>query len=127
MTDVTIRGIDDDVYSLFSAEARRRGVSIGELVTIVMRAFLDKFSGESKERISHMNSLVVSAEDLHALEGNIMFSHIGRLEFQDTVNWDIFSSKVTGLEEIGRLIVPKSFPRLALLTRCRAVGRLIQA
>ena len=44
MTDVTIRGIDDGVYSLFSAEARRRSVPIGELVTQVMRIFLEETS-----------------------------------------------------------------------------------
>jgi hypothetical protein len=36
MTDVTIRGIDDDVYSKFAAEAKRRGISIGELTTLAM-------------------------------------------------------------------------------------------
>ncbi len=41
MADVTIRGIDDEVYARFTGEAKKRGISIGELTTIVMRALVD--------------------------------------------------------------------------------------
>ena len=34
MTDVTIRGIEDDVYAKFTAEAKKRELSIGELTTL---------------------------------------------------------------------------------------------
>ncbi len=123
MTDVTIRGIEDNVYALFSAEARKKGISIGELVTIVMRAFLDESSKEGEDRISHLNSLQVSQKDLEELEGTVSFTGIGKLEFAADVKWETFSEKVTSVDRIGKLTYPKTFPRLPFLARCRTVGR----
>lgn len=125
MTDVTIRGIDDEVYSSFSAEARKRGVPIGELVTIVMRAFLDESTKESHGRISFLSSLEVSQADLAEVEREISFSNIGKLKFSSDVTWEMFSSKVMSLEEIGRLSYPDTFPRLALLSMCHDVGKFL--
>ena len=42
MTDVTIRGIDDAVYGLFSAEARKKNIPIGDLVSQIMRIYLEE-------------------------------------------------------------------------------------
>lgn len=123
MTDVTIRGIDKDVYSEFSAEARKKNVPIGELVTTVMRAFLEESSKDSQGRISYLDSLEVSQEDLEELEGTISFYHIGRLVFSNNVRWEIFSEKVSSIENVGKLTYPKSFPRLPFLTRCQTIGK----
>lgn len=125
MTDVTIRGVEDEVYSQFSAEARKRGMSIGDLVTLVMRAFLEESAGMSQGRISYLSSLTVSQQDLEELEGSISFSDIGKLEFASDVKWETFSEKVTAIENVGRLTYPKSFPRLTFLAKCRTVGKSV--
>lgn len=125
MTDVTIRGIDNEVYSRFSAEARKKSVSIGELVTVVMSAFLDETDIESQDRISYLDSLEVSQGDLEELDGTISFNHVGKLVFDRSVKWETFSEKVSSIENVGRVTYPKSFPRLPFLSRCRTVGRLV--
>lgn len=126
MTDVTIRGIDDEVYSLFSAEARKKGVSIGELVTVVMRAFLGETAHISQDRISDMDVLEVSEKDLKSLTEKIAFSDIAKLEFKSDVSWESFVNHVSTIEDVEKLTCPKSFPKLALLTKCKNIGKLIQ-
>lgn len=123
MTDVTIRGIEDDVYARFSAEARMKGVSIGELVTLVMRAYLEESTG-SDLGVSNIHYVEVTEEDLKTLDGTVSFSNIPKLEFKPDVTWQSFSEHVTEIRSVARLIVPPTFPRLSLLTKCRNVGRI---
>jgi hypothetical protein len=125
MTDVTIRGIDDDIYAMFSAEARKRAIPIGELVTAVMRAFLDQTNETEQNEVSSLPSIEVSQRDLQEVEGKIGFSHIARLDFLDDVQWDLFSKKVAYFRHIGKLTVPNNFPRLAVLALCKNLGKLI--
>jgi hypothetical protein len=80
MTDVTIRGIDDDVYAKFTAEAKKRELSIGELTTIVMRALVEEL-GTTNYRISDLASLVITRKDLESLKGQVMLHRIKKLEF----------------------------------------------
>ncbi|MFW9802490.1 MAG: hypothetical protein ACFFFC_07555, partial [Candidatus Thorarchaeota archaeon] len=72
MTDVTIRGIDDQVYSLFSAEARRRSVPIGELVTQVMRIFIEETT-EKSFRVENLDELTLTRDELVSVGGAIAF------------------------------------------------------
>ena len=125
MTDVTIRGIDDDVYQRFSAEARKRGLPIGELVTLVMRALVEE--PNDSNRISHISNVTVNEEDLNGLDGTVSFLAISSLTFQTDVSWETFEKHVEDIEEVGRLTVPATFPRLRVLMKCRQVGRIIQS
>ncbi|MFW9845000.1 MAG: hypothetical protein ACFFEV_10525, partial [Candidatus Thorarchaeota archaeon] len=68
MTDVTIRGIDDSIYSLFSAEARRRSVPIGELVTQVMRIFLEE-TIEKRFIVEGLDELTLTKKELESVGG----------------------------------------------------------
>lgn len=125
MTDVTIRGIDDEIYALFSAEARKRGIPIGELVTAVMRAFLDKTKESEQNEISSIPNLEINAKDLMGVEGMVGFSNVSRLEFLDDISWELFSKKVAYLRHISKLTIPGNFPRLAVLALSRHVGKLV--
>ena len=66
MTDVTIRGIEDEVYAKFTAEAKKRNLSIGELTTIVMRALVEEI-GTTNYRISDLASLVITRKTVPVL------------------------------------------------------------
>ena len=61
MTDVTIRGIDDEVYASFSAEARKKNVPIGELVSQVMRIFLEE-TVEKRYVIEQLEDLIITRD-----------------------------------------------------------------
>jgi len=122
MTDVTIRGIDDDVYSQFAAEAKRRGVAIGELTTKVMKDFVEDSSGKPIYRITDLAQLTVSKNDLESIDGQVSFSDIQMLEFADDVNWEIFKTKIDRIEDVAVVILPKSISKFQVLTKARDVA-----
>jgi hypothetical protein len=123
MTDVTIRGIDDDVYAKFTAEAKKRELSIGELTTIVMRALVEEL-GTTNYRISDLASLVITRKDLESLKGQVMLHRIKKLEFADDVDWDLFDRTVMSIKSSSIVLIPKSITRFQVLTKCNMVNEV---
>ncbi len=124
MTDVTIRGIDDDVYARFSAEAKKRGMPIGELTTMVMRALLDDPSSHSY-RIGELVSLSVSRKDLESLDGMVTFCNIKSLEFEDDIDWETFDKHIAAIMSVAKVMIPSSLSRFQVFTKCRMVGKVL--
>jgi hypothetical protein len=120
-TDVTIRGIDDEVYSSFAAEAKRRGVPIGELTTKVMKDFVEDSSGKTVYKISDVAQLVVSKNDLISIDGVVSLSDIDMLEFSDDVDWETFKKKVDRIEDVRLVVVPDTLSKFQVLTKARDV------
>ena len=125
MTDVTIRGIEDETYSRFAAEAKRRGVSIGELTTMAMSSFISESSGPSY-RIGDIDTLSVSKADLESLEGPVTLENIDMLEFDDTVDWPAFRQHVKEINNVDLMILPRSLSKFQVLTKGRNIS-LIRA
>jgi hypothetical protein len=123
MTDVTIRGIDDDVYAKFTAEAKKRELSIGELTTIVMRALVEEL-GTTNYRISDLASLVITRKDLESLKGQVMLHRIKKLEFADDVDWELFDRTVMSIKSSSVVLIPKSITRFQVLTKCSMVNEV---
>ena len=123
MTDVTIRGIDDDVYSKFTTEAKKRGLSIGELTTIVMRALVEDV-GTTNYRIGNLSSLEVSKKDLESLKGPVMFHNIKSLEFGDDIDWELFDKRVVIIKNCAKVLIPPSLTRFQVLTKCSMTGEV---
>ena len=123
MTDVTIRGIDDDVYAKFTAEAKKRELSIGELTTIVMRALVEEI-GTTNYRISDLASLVITRKDLESLKGQVMLHRIKKLEFADDVDWELFDRTVMSIKSSSIVLIPKSITRFQVLTKCNMVNEV---
>ena len=121
MTDVTIRGIDDETYSRFAAEAKRRGVSIGELTTQAMSSFIAADTGPSY-RIGDIDALTVSRSDLESLEGPVTLENIDMLEFDGTVDWPTFSQKVKRIENVDLLVLSKRLSKFQVLTKSKNVS-----
>ncbi len=126
MTDVTIRGIDDNVYSLFSAEARRRSVPIGELVTQVMRIFLEETS-EKVFRVENLDELTINKKELESVGGPIGFSGIKTLTISKDVDWELFDQYVDEIRKSKTVIIPDSLTKLQVLTKCRDVDKIVSA
>jgi len=125
MTDVTIRGIDDDVYSLFSAEARRRSVPIGELVTQVMRIFLEETS-EKHFTVEGLDELTLTKSELESVARPIVFQGIKTLTISDDVDWPLFDKYVDEIRKSKTVVIPASLTKLQVLTKCRNVDRVIR-
>ncbi len=125
MTDVTIRGIDDSVYSLFSAEARRRSIPIGELVTQVMRIFLEETS-EKRFTIEDQDELTLTRDELESVGGPIGFNGIKVLTISDDVDWELFDKYVDEIRKSKTVIIPDSLTKLQVLTKCRNVDKIVK-
>ena len=125
MTDVTIRGIDDAVYSLFSAEARRRSVPIGELVTQVMRIFLEETS-EKRFTVEGMDELTLTRAELESVGGPIGFNGIKTLTISDDIDWPLFDQYVDEIRKSKTVIIPTSLTKLQVLTKCRKVDKIVR-
>jgi hypothetical protein len=126
VTDVTIRGIDDAVYSLFSAEARRRSVPIGELVTQVMRIFLEETS-EKQYTIESIDELTITKDELESVGGPIAFRGVKTLTIDDDVDWEIFDKYVDEIRKSKTVIIPRSLSKLQVLTKCKSVDKVVQS
>ena len=125
MTDVTIRGIDDHVYSLFSAEARRRSIPIGELVTQVMRIFLEETS-EKTFRVENLDELTITKDELESVGGPIGFSGIKTLTISKDVDWELFDKYIDEIRKSKTVIIPSSLTKLQVLTKCRNVEKVVR-
>ncbi len=125
MTDVTIRGIDDHVYSLFSAEARRRSVPIGELVTQVMRIFLEETS-EKRFTVEGLDELTLTRAELESVGGPIAFNGIKTLTISEDIDWEMFDQCVSEIRKSKTVIIPDSLTKLQVLTKCKNVDKVVK-
>jgi len=87
MTDVTVRGIADEVYNEFSAEARRQNKSIGELTTEAMRLHPNE---RRVHQVSDAQELRIFRLDLEEFNHAIIFSRIEHLIFEDDIDIETF-------------------------------------
>ena len=126
MTDVTIRGIDDSVYSLFSAEARRRSVPIGELVTQVMRIFLEETS-EKRFTIEGLDELTLTKKELESVGGPIAFNGVKVLTINKDIDWELFDKYVDEIRKSKTVVIPTSLTKLQVLTKCRNVDKIVSS
>ncbi len=123
MTDVCIRGVDDDVYARFAAEAKKRGMAIGELATEVMREVVDKGASPSY-RIKDLDMLNVSKTDLESVDGPVIFSDIDMLNFEDDVTWPVFNEHVEMIKDVAMITLPKTLSKFQVLTKSKDVAAI---
>ena len=97
LKNVTIRGIDSDVYEEFSSSIKSLNRNIGEAVTLMMKDILQDFDGtfptlssrrslgklqHKTARISHHDHLSISKSDLEEAGITFSFQHIDKLIFE---------------------------------------------
>jgi hypothetical protein len=120
LTDVTIRGIDDETYAQFAAEAKKRSMPIGELTTEAMRALLDA-AGVPVYTIGNLDMLSVSKSDLDSVEGYVVLTSIDMLEFEDDVDWPTFNQKVKMINNVEIMKIPKALSKFQVLTKAKNI------
>jgi len=123
MADVCIRGVDDDVYARFAAEAKKQGKAIGELATEVMRGAIDKDASPSY-RIKDLDILTVSKNDLESVDGPVVFEDIRMLTFDDDVTWPVFNEHVEMIRDVAMINLPKTLSKFQVLTRSKDVAAI---
>jgi hypothetical protein len=120
VTDVTIRGIENETYSQFAAEAKKRGISIGEYTTLAMKAMIAT-STAPVYHIGNMELLSVSKVDLESIELPVVLSNIEVLDFDNTVDWPTFNRQVKEINRVELIRVHKSLSKFQVLTKAKNV------
>lgn len=129
--NVTIRGIEADVYSEFSQQMKILGMTMGDAITKMMTDVLKDFdevfpdlsamSIRSKARpkghIEHHDELSISARDLVEANAVMRFSHIGFLEIEPDVTRDLFVRYIRNISHCGQVRVPAVLPKLLVYSK----------
>lgn len=145
---VTIRGIDKDLYRKLLVIAEESGKTVGELMNEAMKLLLALGSSvvkigekvaestveisraigegikaglESTLIISGVNELVVTKKDLESIDKPVSFRAIKRLVFDEDIPYELFDNKVSSIVFCGEVIVPKTYSKLKVLTKCKFV------
>ncbi|MGC8570138.1 MAG: hypothetical protein ACP5L1_02260 [Caldivirga sp.] len=144
---VTIKGVDKELYDKALQMSREMGITVGELVNKSLRAFISladvtnkavtsmaqALSESSKafiegakgvRVISNVDELTVTKEDLENLDSQVTFRGIKRLIFNSDVNWELFDSKVSSIVMCDEVVLPKSIPKLKAVEKMRFVKRI---
>ena len=120
MTNVTIRGIDDQTYLKFSAQATLEGVPIGELTTRAMQAYLEKDQGKVY-RIGNIEDIAINRNDLESLDGAVVLQDIERLTLMDDLDWPLVNERIRSIDNVEILVLPKGISKFQMLTKARNV------
>ena len=124
MTDVTIRGIDDEIYRRFSAEARNRGIAIGKLVTLAMSNLLE-VNPMGNYKIENINKeVIVSKNDSESLEKPVIFKNINKLTFAEDVDWPTFRDYIEEIKNVKELTVSNTLTELQILAKSKNVSKI---
>ncbi|MCX6651310.1 MAG: hypothetical protein NT131_06620 [Methanomassiliicoccales archaeon] len=123
MTNVTIRGINDETYLQFSAEATLRGMSIGDLTTQAMRSFLEQNKGPIY-RIGNMDCLTITRNDLESIDGAVIINNIDRLVFEPDVDWSVIKDHIQMIENVDIMVIPRAVSKFQILTRVKNVEHI---
>ncbi len=143
--DVTIRGLDSELYRRASEIAKKMGVSVGEVFNEALRTFIAIVDGVTsafepiaqgisggiskvipKEAvpIAGLDELEINDEDLEELGKRVIFSDIGKLTLN--VSKENFERYVVLIKGCDEVIIPSKIPKLLVLSRARGVKRLVQ-
>ncbi|MFP3196022.1 MAG: hypothetical protein RXQ74_04060 [Caldivirga sp.] len=144
---VTIKGVDRELYDKALQLSREMGVTIGELVNMSLRAFLSLADVTSRavtsisqvvsesgralmegargvKVISNVDELTVTREDLENLDSPVAFRGIKRLTFSGDVDWELFNSKVNSIVMCDEVILPKTIPKLKALEKMKLIKKV---
>ncbi|PWI48174.1 hypothetical protein CEE45_08395 [Candidatus Heimdallarchaeota archaeon B3_Heim] len=139
MKNVTIRGIDSEIYDEFSSSIKSLKMNIGEAITQMMQDVLKDFDDTfpnlsakgslgklKKDRlsISALDKIRISRRDLEEAGAEIRFTHVGKLIFEPDVDLATFNKYVRGITHCEYVRIPAFLPKLILLSKTQYCGRV---
>ncbi|MFX0211670.1 MAG: hypothetical protein ACFFDT_37180 [Candidatus Hodarchaeota archaeon] len=142
LKNVTIRGIDSDIYDQFSHKIRNLRMNLGDAITKMMKDIivdLDEslddlpalrirttFKNFALERLSinHYDRLKIGRADLEEANAKISFSHIGKLTFLPDVTREVFTRYVKSVSHCGIVRMPSIFPKLIMYSKLQFCDRI---
>ncbi|MFX0182580.1 MAG: hypothetical protein ACFE95_05800 [Candidatus Hodarchaeota archaeon] len=138
LKNVTIRGIDSEIYDEFSHSMKMLNMTIGDAVTKMMRdviedldesfsdlkirsklSFKKLFDRLEKASVRHHRRLIITGKDLLEANAALSFSHIGELIISPDVTREIFNKHIRHISHCRTVRVPDILPKLLLLSRIK--------
>jgi hypothetical protein len=139
MKNVTIRGIDSEIYDEFSSSIKSLKMNIGEAITQMMQDVMEDFGDTfpsltakgslgkiKKDRITinALDTLRISKKDLEEAGAQVKFSHMGKLIFEPDVDLATFNKYVRGIHHCDYVKIPAFLPKLILLSKTQYCGKV---
>jgi hypothetical protein len=142
LKNVTIRGIDSDIYDQFSHKIKNLRMNLGDAITKMMKDIivdLDEslddlpalrirttFNNFALERLSinHYDRLKIGRADLEEANAKVSFSHIEKLTFLPDVTREIFTRYVQSVTHCGIVRVPSIFPKLIMYSKLQFCDKI---
>lgn len=146
-----IRGVDHRAYKELSSFAKKLGVNVGYLASQSFKllvALLDssqqlagfestipevlgkiipkKFLKTKPVFIRHVGRLVVSAKDLENAPGPLVFFGIKELEFDPSVDEDIFEKKVLKIVDCEKVMIHRHLDKIKVLSKSLFIGEIVE-
>jgi hypothetical protein len=147
--DITIRGVNPELYNSVAELSRKLGISIGEAINEAMRLLLDvrgglvgsiqplvegvKEAGKSiSEGISNLTPIPISGieeielskEDFEKFGRRVLISDVRKVVFSQDVDEATLEKYVAVIRDCDEVSFPKSISKLLALSKCRDVDRV---
>ncbi|RSN67683.1 hypothetical protein D9Q81_07775 [Candidatus Korarchaeum cryptofilum] len=146
--DITIRGLNPELYNSVAELSRRLGISIGEAINEAMKLLLDvmgglrsiqplvegvKEAGKSiSEGISNLTPVPISGieeielskEDFEKFGRRVLISNVRKVVFSQDVDEATLEKYVAVIRDCDEVSFPKSISKLLALSKCRDVDRV---
>ncbi len=149
LKDVTIRGLNPELYNSVAELSRRLGISIGEVMNEAMKLLLDvrgelmtglsplmegirsagKALGEGISNlapipISGVEEVELSREDFERFGRRVLITDIKRLVISQDVDEGTLEKYVAVIRNCDEVSFPRSISKLLALSKCRNVGKV---
>ncbi|MFX1508529.1 MAG: hypothetical protein ACFFDC_20805 [Promethearchaeota archaeon] len=142
LKNVTIRGIDSDIYDQFSHKIRNLRMNLGDAISKMMKDIivdLDEsledlpalrvrttFNNFALERLSinHYDRLKIGRSDLEEANAKVSFAHIDKLTFLPDVTREVFTRYIASVSHCGTVRMPSIFPKLIMYSKLQFCDRI---
>ena len=131
---ITLSEMDETLYNDFQQIAERMGLSHGEVLSIMMKEFIEHFKENSFPQLSSQSLLTanrnlpvvtvafqdnlrITEQSPQDLSSKISFEQINLLEFEN-VSVETFINKIEKIQDCKIVKVPLFFPRLLPYSKC---------
>ncbi|MBD3189779.1 MAG: hypothetical protein GF308_04005 [Candidatus Heimdallarchaeota archaeon] len=127
LKDITIRNVSSSLYDEFLAKAKSEGKTTGEFFSMILANSLPFI--EIREAVGPMRKkkillivfedrVQISTEDLEALgDRGVVFYGINELDFAKDLEQELFLNAIIKIIKCEKVILPKTVPRLIVLSR----------
>ncbi|WP_371804962.1 hypothetical protein [Candidatus Lokiarchaeum ossiferum] len=134
---IVIDKVPEELFQKYSQILQNLHVSSSDMINILMQHVIENESVENisseltnyfplppEAKISHLNEVIVSAEDLEQISGNIAISHVGRVVISDDVKEIPFLQKIYKITHCDMVNLPASFSKIGSLSKIRFCNQI---